>query len=122
MAAITLAGEPTRSLILTPNRYTAHSVSEELSALSPSPAIFFAHDIENSMEPFLNEEHAALVLHNRYDGLDLPGDACHLEWIYGLPGATNAQGSLPVESTWNPLATSGPHQNKVDAGTRTVYS
>ena len=91
MAAITLAGEPTRSLILAPNRHTAQSVIEDLSGLSPSPAIFSAHDIESSLQPFLNENHAALVLHNRYDGLDLPGDACHLEWICGLPGATNAQ-------------------------------
>ena len=91
LAAIALAGEPTRSLILAPNKYTAQSVTKELSGLSPSPVIFSAHDIENSLEPFLSEDHAALVLYNRYDGLDLPGDACHLEWICGLPSATNAQ-------------------------------
>ena len=91
MAAVTLAGMPTRSLVLAPNKHTAQSVTEELNGLSPSPVIISAHEIENSLDPFLSEEHAALVLHNRYDGLDLPGDACHLEWICGLPGATNAQ-------------------------------
>ena len=90
-AALTLASEPTRSLILAPNGYTAQSVVEGLNGLTPKPAIFSARDIESSLEPFLNEDHAALVLHNRYDGLDLPGDTCHLEWICGLPGATNAQ-------------------------------
>ena len=91
MAAVTLAGDPTRSLILTPNRNAAQSVAYRLSQFSPSPAIFSAREIEDSLEPFLAHDHAALILHNRYDGLDLPGDACHLEWICGLPGATNAQ-------------------------------
>ena len=90
-AAITLAGEPVRSLILDTNRSISKSIIDALSKLSPSPEILTANDIEHSMEPFLEKEHAALVLHNRYDGLDLPGDACHLEWICGLPGATNAQ-------------------------------
>ena len=76
---------------LTPSRSVAQSVIEHLGTLSPSPAIFLAADVENSLEPFLHEHHSALVLNNRHDGLDLPGDACHLELICGLPGATNAQ-------------------------------
>ena len=90
-AVIDLIGEPTRSLILAPNRYSADLVADSLNSLSPSPKILSAQDIEISLKPFLSETHAALILHNRYDGLDLPGDACHLEWISGLPGATNAQ-------------------------------
>ena len=90
-AALELVGEPSRSLILTPNRNTAQSVIDQLNDLSPSPKVFSATQIENSLKPFLNENHAALVLANRYDGLDLPGDACHLEWICGLPGAVDAQ-------------------------------
>ena len=89
--AVTMVGDPQRSLILAPNRHTAQSVTERLNALSPSPAIFSASEVEHSLQPYLDEDHAALVLNNRYDGLDLPGDACHLEWICGLPGATNAQ-------------------------------
>ena len=88
---IALAAEPRRTLILAPNRHIVQSVTDELRNLSPSPALFSAGDIENSLEPFLSQHHAALVLQNRYDGLDLPGEACHLEWICGLPGATNAQ-------------------------------
>ena len=80
-----------RSLILTPNRRTAKAVIEELNKLSPNPTIFSASEVENTLEPFLSEDHAALVLHNRYDGLDLPGETCRLEWICGLPGATNPQ-------------------------------
>ena len=38
-SAITLAGEPVRSLILTPNRNTSRSVIDELRKLSPSPSI-----------------------------------------------------------------------------------
>ena len=90
-AAITLVAEPIRSLILAPSRRSAQSISDELRQLSPAPTIVSAHDIEESLEPFSKKKHAALVLTNRYDGLDLPGDICHLEWICGLPGATNAQ-------------------------------
>ncbi len=90
-AAVDIVGEPTRSLILTPNKNTAQSLIQRLENLPTSPKVFKAPEIENSLEPFLNENHAALVLHNRYDGLDLPGDACHLEWICDLPGATNPQ-------------------------------
>ena len=89
--AITLMGEPTRSLILTPSRRTGKAVLAGLENLNPSPFVLSANDVENSLNPFLEKDHAALVLHNRYDGLDLPGDACHLEWICGLPGTTNAQ-------------------------------
>ena len=89
--ALTLVSEPMRSLILAPNGYTAQSVVEGLGSLNPKPAVFSAREIENSLDPYLNKDHAALVLRNRYDGLDLPGEACHLEWICGLPGATNAQ-------------------------------
>ena len=90
-AATDLVAGLGRSLIMTPNRNIARSVIDQLRDLDPSPTVFSAVDIENSLDPFLNESHAALVLHNRYDGLDLPGDACHLAWICGLPGAVNAQ-------------------------------
>ena len=91
LAAKTLVAEPTRSLVLTPNFSMAKSIVEDLDSLSPKPHIFTSSDIEHSIEPFVNEVHASLVLSNRYDGLDLPNDACHLEWICDLPGATNAQ-------------------------------
>ena len=89
--AIDLVAEPRRSLILTPNKNSARSVIELLRNRSPTPKVFSAADIENTLDPFLNENHATLVLNNRYDGLDLPGETCHLAWICGLPGAVNAQ-------------------------------
>ena len=89
--AITFAAEPTRSLVLAPNKYTAQNVIKGLRRQSPRPTIFTANEIETSLAPFLQKDHASLVLHNRYDGIDLPGDSCHLEWICGLPAATNAQ-------------------------------
>lgn len=92
--AIELAGGRTRSLVLAPSGSMARSVSARLQNLSPSPTILSARDVENSIDGFLKEDHAALVLSNRYDGLDLPGDKCHLELIWGLPSATNAQESF----------------------------
>ena len=110
--SVTLAGDSGRSLILAPSRHMAKSVTEHLDTLTPPPAIFSASDIEHSLQPFLNESYAALVLHNRYDGLDLPGDACHFEWICGLPGATNAQEAFlltagPRAPPRNPIAAAG---------------
>lgn len=89
--AIAFAAEPTRALVLAPNKHSAQTVTKALRTQSPRPAILTANEIETSLAPFLEKDHAALVLHNRYDGIDLPGDACHLEWICGLPAATNAQ-------------------------------
>ncbi|MCG8448228.1 MAG: hypothetical protein MI725_01445, partial [Pirellulales bacterium] len=88
---VTLAADTRRSLVLAPNRHTAETMEERFSRLSPKPEILTAQAVEQSLQPFLEIDHAALVLHNRYDGLDLPGEACHFEWICGLPGATNAQ-------------------------------
>jgi Helicase C-terminal domain len=50
-----------------------------------------ADDIEESLEPFTNASDTVLALANRYDGLDLPDDACRLLLLYGLPGGTNLQ-------------------------------
>ena len=93
-AAIELTGERTRSLILAPSRSIARSVSDRIRNLNPRLTILSAHDVEDSIDRFLEQDHAALLLSNRYDGLDLPGEACHLELIWGFPGATNAQESF----------------------------
>lgn len=80
-----------RTLILTPDRITAEKVTGLVEAECHDLEIISSGDIETSLDPFLESDHGALVLQARYDGLDLPDDACHLEIIYGLPGATNSQ-------------------------------
>jgi hypothetical protein len=86
-----VVSEEPRTLVLTPDRTTASRVIGLLEDRCSGLNIFEARDVETSLDDFVRSEHAALVLHGRYDGLDLPGDSCHLEVIYGLPGATNAQ-------------------------------
>ena len=86
-----IVGTGPRTLILTPDRVTADRVTDLLEAKAPGLNILTARDIETSLDQFVGSDHAALVLTGRYDGLDLPGESCHLEIVYGLPGATNAQ-------------------------------
>lgn len=52
---------------------------------------FDAGDVEDSVEPFVKSEDSALVVASRFDGIDLPGDACRLVIIPGNPNAVNLQ-------------------------------
>lgn len=48
-------------------------------------------DIEHGLTPFTSAPRAALLLANRYDGIDLPHDACRLIILSGLPSGTHLQ-------------------------------
>lgn len=48
-------------------------------------------DIEDTLDKFTSQTNVALVLANRYDGIDLPGETCRLLIIEGLPAGTNLQ-------------------------------
>lgn len=50
-----------------------------------------AQDVESDLSVFTSAEHAALILANRYDGIDLPDDACRLVIITGLPSRGDLQ-------------------------------
>jgi hypothetical protein len=77
-----------RALVLAPTRDAADERSDAL-ADAGIPTLG-AEDVEESLAPFTEMEQAALVLANRYDGIDLPGDDCRLLVIDGLPVAVNA--------------------------------
>lgn len=53
--------------------------------------VLHAGDIEDDMDVFTDNDNAALVLTNRYDGIDLPDDACRQMVIDDHPDATNLQ-------------------------------
>lgn len=53
--------------------------------------ILHADDIEADLDVFTQDDNAALVLTNRYDGIDLPDDACRRMVIDDHPDATNLQ-------------------------------
>ncbi|MGA2164634.1 MAG: DEAD/DEAH box helicase [Solirubrobacteraceae bacterium] len=82
--AVTRVG---RTLVLAPTR---DGVVKRREALAEAGITTLgASDIEESVEPFTSKDKAALVLANRYDGLDLPGDDCRLLVLDGLPVAVN---------------------------------
>lgn len=79
-----------RSLILVPSQHDPESRGL-ISAIRQSEIdILQAPDIEDSIDPFLEKDGTALVL-SRYDGLDLPDEACRLLVLAGLPSGTNLQ-------------------------------
>ncbi len=85
-AAIDMAG---RVAIVTPSFAEAEEVTD--ACLPENMEVWTAEDIEEGLEPFVSEERAALLLANRYDGIDLPGDDCRLVVLSGLPANTHLQ-------------------------------
>ena len=78
-----------RGLVLTPRGDIAKDVVERLEA--DKLTVFTAKHIEESVDPFIKTKDAALVLTNRYDGIDLPGEMCRMLAIEGLPAGVNLQ-------------------------------
>lgn len=75
-----------RSLLLAPSRsraarITAYLVGQGLQALA-------ADDIEESIEPFVSRSGCFLAL-SRFDGLDLPDEACRVLVMWGTPAGTS---------------------------------
>lgn len=60
--------------MLAPDTDTAVGTATELG--QPGWPVLRADDVAEGMEPFAGLEHAMCGLASRYDGLDLPGDAC----------------------------------------------
>ena len=79
-----------RSLILIPGQYASEGTKLISTIEQLGMNILRATDIEDSIDPFLNGNNVALIL-SRYDGLDLPDDACRLLIFGGLPSGTNLQ-------------------------------
>ena len=48
-------------------------------------------DVREDFDGFTDQEQAVLVLANRYDGMDLPDEACRLVLLYGLPSGSHLQ-------------------------------
>lgn len=85
-AAVEAAG---RSVILAPSTAEADQAATRL--VPDGVPVLHAGDIEQGFEPFVGVDRAALVLANRYDGIDLPDQACRLVVLTGLPAHAHAQ-------------------------------
>ncbi|WP_146072705.1 DEAD/DEAH box helicase family protein [Cryobacterium sp. Y62] len=78
-----------KAIVITPSDRTA--VFAEAAIIPDQWSIFRKSDVEDSFDDFAKASSAAAILANRYDGIDLPGDACRVVALYGFPGATSLQ-------------------------------
>ena len=78
-----LLKEVNRTLILVPNNKLRDAFNE---ALQKTVTVFIAADTEENIERFRTHPGpTALILANRYDGIDFPGDECRNTVVYGFP-------------------------------------
>lgn len=78
-----------KALVLAPsNRELAKF---ENLAMPPTVPSIFTGEAEKDLATFASADTGAVLLANRYDGIDLPDDACRLIVLTGLPAATHLQ-------------------------------
>lgn len=85
-AAVAAAG---RALILAPSNAEADEAASQL--VPDGVPVVRASDVEGDFAPFVGAQRAVLLLANRYDGIDLPDDACRLIVVTGLPAYAHLQ-------------------------------
>jgi hypothetical protein len=91
-----------RTLVLTPNGLRLDSFTQTITELGLEHSLLSAREVEESLDPFITSSKSILALTNRYDGIDLPGEACRLLVVYGLPASVNLQERF----LWSKLALS----------------
>ncbi|WPP32274.1 DEAD/DEAH box helicase [Streptomyces sp. CL7] len=85
-----------RAVILTPDGRTAATFAKK--CLPETYPVMKASDVEDDLTTFTSMDKAALLLTNRYDGIDLPGDDCRLVVLAGLPARGDLQERFLHES------------------------
>jgi len=80
-----------RTLVLCPDNKIADIMEDSIKTSCNDITIMKSANIENSLDPFKSQSNAALILTNRYDGIDLPDDSCRQLIIAGNPDAINLQ-------------------------------
>ena len=78
-----------KALVLSTSTDAARAVADEVN--SSGWRVLGKDDVERSLASFAATEHAILALAGRYDGLDLPDDACRLVVLDGLPDWAHLQ-------------------------------
>ena len=79
-----------RTLVLIPGQNDADGSTVVKTLGERGMQMLGADDIEDSIRPFAKGTNTVLVL-SRYDGLDLPDEACRQVIFAGLPSGTNLQ-------------------------------
>lgn len=85
-AAVAAAG---RALIVAPSNNEAEDAATRL--VPDGVPVLRAADVEQDFAAFVEVDPAVLLLANRYDGIDLPDDACRLIVLTGLPAHAHLQ-------------------------------
>jgi hypothetical protein len=78
-----------KGTVLTPDNRTADAF--RLHRIAEETAVFTADDIEADLDVFAAASDGALLLTNRYDGIDLPDEACRLVVLQDLPARGDLQ-------------------------------
>jgi len=86
-----------RSLIISPDWRTTEKLISNVTANCDGVKVFESKDIETSLDSFKKTQRAALILSNRYEGIDLPDEACRQLILYKFTEATNIQELFLVE-------------------------
>lgn len=88
-----------RSIVLTTSERSAEAISARVFSAEAGRTILRNRDIRESYLRFTAADRTTLILANRYDGIDLPGEACRLLMLFGLPSA----GDLQERYLWSQL-------------------
>jgi len=84
-----LLKEVKRSLILVPNNRLRDVFKEKVKDIV---TVFVGTETEDNLELFRSHPGpAALILANRYDGIDFPGEECRSDVVYGFPLGADLQ-------------------------------
>ena len=78
-----------KALVLAPATDAALHTAAEINAANWP--VLGKDQVERSLDPFSKAEHALLALAGRYDGIDLPDNACRLVVLEGLPDVSHLQ-------------------------------
>ena len=78
-----------KSIVITPSDRDLESLSTTI--VPKGWKVFRKDDVEDSLDDFAASTKSVALLANRYDGIDLPGEACRSVTIAGYPGVTNLQ-------------------------------
>jgi hypothetical protein len=68
------------------------------TCLPEGVSVLHAEDVQDGLDAFTSQPRAALLLANRYDGIDLPGEDCRLVVLTGLPANTHLQERFLLET------------------------
>ncbi|MGJ9458511.1 DEAD/DEAH box helicase family protein [Oceanobacillus sp. CF4.6] len=79
-----------RSLFLVQDDNTVKQIKDIIKTETDTE-VFVSKDIEKAKDTFVDSEDGIAVLANRYDGIDMDGDKCHMLILGNLPNATHLQ-------------------------------